>query len=63
MLNARQNADSNDPTSKLFMEAFDAKKKSLFGGLFMPTQHSVPQCPVPSVSGPFSAGEHRGGRG
>lgn len=29
----------------------------------MPTQHSVPQCPVPSVSGPFSAAEHRGGRG
>lgn len=29
----------------------------------MPTQHSVSQCPVPSVSGPFSAAEHRGGRG
>lgn len=29
----------------------------------MPIQHSVLQCPIPSVSGPFSAGVHRGGRG
>lgn len=29
----------------------------------MPTQHSVPRCPAPSVSGPFSAAKHGGGRG
>lgn len=40
-----------------------SQEKGLFGGLFMPTQHSVPQCPAPSVSGPFSAAKHRGGRG
>lgn len=32
-------------------------RKRPFVGLFMPTQHFVPQCPVPSVSGPFSVGE------
>lgn len=29
----------------------------------MPDQHSVPQCPVPSVSEPFSGKDHGGGRG
>lgn len=41
----------------------DFLKKGLFGGLFKPTQHFVPQCLAPSVSGPFSAAKHRGGRG
>lgn len=63
VMNARENADSKDPNSKLFVQGSGAKKKAYLVGFFMPAQHSVPRCPVPSVSGPFSAGEHGGGRG
>lgn len=51
------------PTVNYLCRPLMPRKKAYLVGFFMPTQHSVPQCPVPSVSGPFSAGEHWGGRG
>lgn len=63
IMNAGQSDNSNNDTNrKLFLRGSSAKR-GLFGWLFMPTQHSVPQRLVPSVSGPFSAGERGGGRG
>lgn len=45
MMNARQNADSNDPNSKLFLQAYNAKKKAYLVGFLCQLSalsHSAP---------------------